>query len=115
VLCAGLLAAACGGYVLLGLRSPGGRYAEFSSPDGLLRVVVTREPSWGGVAPGQGGDAPGVAELVDETGRVLQRAPLTSVNQVQDVTWDGAEVRFMPFVRWALPARAYSADETDGR
>jgi hypothetical protein len=105
-----LLAVAGGGYMLRGLRSPGGRYAEFSSPDGLLRVVVTREASWGGVAPGQGGDAPGVAELVDETGRVLQRAALSSVNQVQDVTWDGAEVRFTPFIHWALPPRSYSVD-----
>lgn len=115
VLCAGLLAVASGAYVLLGLRSPGGRYAEFSSPDGLLRVVVTRDPSWGGVAPGQGGDAPGVAELVDEAGRVLQRATLTSVNQVQDVAWNEAEVSFTPFIRWALPARAECTDAADGR
>jgi hypothetical protein len=81
----------------------------------LLLGASVRDPTWGGVAPGQGGDGPGVAELVDETGRVFQRAALTSVNQVQDVTWDGAEVSFTPFIRWALPPRVYSADETDGR
>jgi len=104
LVCAAALVLAASAYVLLAMRTPAGRYAEYTSPDGALRVVVTREASWGGVAPGQGGDAPGVVVLLNGAGTELRRANLESVNQVQSVSWGDASVRVTPFITWELPA-----------
>jgi hypothetical protein len=103
---ASALALAAAVYAAALLRSPEGRYAEYASPDGALRVVVTRAATWGAVAPGQSGDAPGFAVLVDGKGRELARAELDSVNHVQDVHWDETSVRLTPWITWATPARA---------
>jgi hypothetical protein len=104
LICTAVFALAGSAYVLLAMRTPAGLYAEYTSPDGALRVVVTREASWGGVAPGQGGDAPGVVVLLNEAGTELRRANLESVNQVQNVSWGDASVRVTPFITWELPA-----------
>jgi hypothetical protein len=79
------------------------RYVEFASPDGRFKIVVNRRPSLFGVAPGQSGDAPGRALLVDRSGHVLREEPLEMVQLVETPQWRTGAVEVRPFGEWSLP------------
>ena len=78
-------------------------YAEFQRADGQYRIVVTRKRSWHAVMPGQAGDSPGTATLIDRNGRVLQRADLAMVQLVEQVDWQPNKVSIKLVGEWPLP------------
>ncbi len=78
-------------------------YRRFESADGRFAVVVLREGGAGASAPGQSGDAPGVVQLVDAEGTVLQEAPVEMVQLVDTVNWREDRVEVKLVADWPLP------------
>lgn len=77
---------AAGGYGYW-MRTRLEEYQVLQSPDHRFRLVVYRRPIWPSTMPGQGSDAPGVVRLYDESGRLLNEAPMGMVQQIVDVQW----------------------------
>lgn len=76
-------------------------------PSHRYRVVVLRRFWWGMIpmGPGQCSDAPGVARLVDQEGKILQEVELPMVQMGYDVEWTGRTVRVGGILaHWTLPA-----------
>lgn len=76
-------------------------YRTFDSPDGQYRVEIWRQPQ-GSMMPGQSGDAPGVARLVDRSGKTLGEAPLEMVQLADAVDWSGGHASIKLVVDWDL-------------
>lgn len=79
-------------------------YVQFRSPDGRFTLIVYRRPRLFGMSPGQAGDVPGRAVLVDQHGKVLQEAPVEMVQLVEVREWRSRAVEVRPFNEdWPLP------------
>jgi hypothetical protein len=75
----------------------------FESPDGHYRVEVRRHPQ-PFMMPGQSGDAPGVARVVDASGNMLAEVPVEIVQLVEDVDWSNGHARIKLTADWDLAA-----------
>jgi hypothetical protein len=78
-------------------------YRAFERPDGLYRVEVWRQPQIFAM-PGQSGDAPGLARLVDAAGMTLAEIPVEMVELVEDVDWSSGHAYIKLVVDWDLAA-----------
>jgi hypothetical protein len=88
------------------LSKPGlGLYRTFDSLDGHHRVEIWREPQ-PFMMPGQSGDAPGVARLVDDAGYLLAEVPVEMVQLVDQVDWSDGHAYIRLIVDWDLSAFA---------
>jgi hypothetical protein len=77
-------------------------YRIFLSPDGRYRVEVWRFPQ-DFAMPGQAGDAPGAARLVEiTTGKLLAEAPLDMVQLAGEVHWSNGHASIKLIVDWVL-------------
>ncbi len=83
----------------------GSEYRHFDSPDGRYRIVVTALPQLFAL-PGSAGDAPGIVRLQSGDGRVLERAPVEMVQNIQQIDWGERQVHIKLFADWPLPARS---------
>jgi hypothetical protein len=78
-------------------------YRTFESPDGNYRVEVWRQPQ-PFTMPGQSGDAPGVARLIDAAGNVLAEVALEMVQLVDQVDWSDGHAYITLIADWDLSA-----------
>ena len=77
-------------------------YRTFERPDGLYRVEVWRQPQIF-VMPGQSGDVPGIARLVNAAGMMFAEVPVEMVQLVEDVDWSDGHAYIKLVVDWDLP------------
>lgn len=76
-----------------------------TSPGAHYRVIVLKR-RWRAKIPtgiGQGSDAPGIARLVDEHGRLIREETLGMVQEGYDIDWKKDSVRVGDHRPWALP------------
>jgi hypothetical protein len=89
------------------LHSAGDRlqpYRTFVSPDARYRVEALRQPM-AFAMPGQSGDAPGLARLVDgATGEVLAEVLVEMAQLVDEVDWSVGHAAIKLIVDWDLSA-----------
>ena len=77
-------------------------YRSFDQPDGSYTVVVLRNPMLLAL-PGQSGDAPGMVQLIDRDGAILNQVPVEMVQLVDQVTWSDTTVSIRLIADWTLP------------
>ena len=99
VLVAAMLACAAGGLPAVGAEPE--LYRVFVRPDGAYRVVVLRRPQ-AFAMPGQAGDAPGIVQLFDRDGHLLNQADINMVQMVEAVDWSDHRARIKRLVDWPL-------------
>jgi hypothetical protein len=80
-------------------------YRTFESPEGHYHVEVWRQPQ-PFMMPGQSGDAPGVARLVDASGDVLAEVPVEMVQLVDQVDWSDGHAYITLIADWDLSTLA---------
>lgn len=78
-------------------------YRRFDSPDGNFHVLVIHQGTLGALLPGQSGDAPGIVQLIDKQGRVLEQTPVEMVQLVDNVRWHDERVDIRLIAVWNLP------------
>lgn len=77
-------------------------YRVFVRPDGAYRVVVLRRPQPTAM-PGQASDAPGLVQLLNRQGQVMNQTDVEMVQLVEAVDWSDDGVHIKLVVDWSLP------------
>ncbi len=95
-------------FVLLayfGAFSMSEEHLTFTRPDGKYRVVVSKKTPFLNLKSTIGGssDTPGLVQLYDQHGKLLQETKVDLVQQVENVEWLPKSVYIKLVAEWSLP------------